>query len=70
MSGSLTTIIGAVGAGKSTLLQMMLNELPTSRGSAEVTGTMSYASQDSWLFVGELAITRIVLQEIKIWTIK
>ncbi|XP_013167071.1 PREDICTED: probable multidrug resistance-associated protein lethal(2)03659 [Papilio xuthus] len=54
MSGSLTTIIGAVGSGKSTLLHMMLSELPTSRGSVHVNGTLSYACQDPWLFVGSV----------------
>ncbi|XP_045761352.1 probable multidrug resistance-associated protein lethal(2)03659 [Maniola jurtina] len=52
--GSLTTIIGAVGSGKSTLLQMMLSELPCSTGSVEVLGSVSYASQDPWLFVGSV----------------
>ncbi|CAH0722850.1 unnamed protein product, partial [Brenthis ino] len=53
-SGSLTTIVGAVGSGKSTLLHMMLSELPCLTGSMEVTGSMSYASQDPWLFVGSV----------------
>ncbi|CAH2099614.1 unnamed protein product [Euphydryas editha] len=53
-TGSLTTIIGAVGSGKSTLLQMMLGELPLISGSVDVTGVVSYASQDSWLFVGSV----------------
>ncbi|CAG4963685.1 unnamed protein product [Parnassius apollo] len=54
ISSSLTTIIGAVGSGKSTILHMMLSELPTSSGSMKVTGNVSYASQDPWLFVGEI----------------
>ncbi|CAH2262201.1 jg26826 [Pararge aegeria aegeria] len=52
--GSLTTIIGAVGSGKSTLLQMMLSELPCSTGSMDIMGSVSYASQDPWLFVGSV----------------
>ncbi|KAJ8734976.1 hypothetical protein PYW08_014226 [Mythimna loreyi] len=52
--GSLTTVIGAVGSGKSTLLHMVLSELPCSTGSMEVNGTVSYASQDPWLFVGSV----------------
>ncbi|XP_013148667.1 PREDICTED: probable multidrug resistance-associated protein lethal(2)03659 [Papilio polytes] len=54
MSGSLTTVIGAVGSGKSTLLHMMLSELPASRGTVNVNGTLSYACQDPWLFVGSV----------------
>ncbi|XP_063829398.1 probable multidrug resistance-associated protein lethal(2)03659 [Ostrinia nubilalis] len=53
-SGSLTTIIGAVGSGKSTILHMILGELPCSRGTMEVKGSISYASQDPWLFVGSV----------------
>ncbi|KAL0895472.1 hypothetical protein ABMA27_011590 [Loxostege sticticalis] len=53
-SGSLTTVIGAVGSGKSTLLHMILTELPCARGRMEVKGTISYASQDPWLFVGSV----------------
>ncbi|CAK1548635.1 unnamed protein product [Leptosia nina] len=53
-SGSLTIIIGAVGSGKSTLLHMMLNELPCSSGSVTINGTVSYASQNPWLFVGSV----------------
>ncbi|XP_068629128.1 ATP-binding cassette sub-family C member 4-like [Battus philenor] len=54
MSGTLMTIIGAVGSGKSTLLHMMLGELPSSRGNVNVAGTVSYACQDPWLFVGSV----------------
>ncbi|XP_059049388.1 probable multidrug resistance-associated protein lethal(2)03659 isoform X2 [Achroia grisella] len=54
LSGSTTTIIGAVGSGKSTLLHMMLNELPCSQGDMEIIGSISYASQDPWLFVGTI----------------
>ncbi|XP_041974060.1 probable multidrug resistance-associated protein lethal(2)03659 [Aricia agestis] len=51
---SLTIVIGAVGSGKSTLLHMMLKELPCLKGSVEVLGNVSYASQDPWLFVGSV----------------
>ncbi|KAI5642315.1 ABC transporter transmembrane region domain-containing protein [Phthorimaea operculella] len=56
MKGSLSTIIGAVGAGKSTILHMILSELPCNAGRVRVEGTVSYASQDPWLFVGETTI--------------
>ncbi|XP_013196145.2 ATP-binding cassette sub-family C member 4 [Amyelois transitella] len=54
LSESLTTIIGGVGSGKSTLLHMVLGELPCSSGSVETIGSVSYASQDPWLFVGSV----------------
>ncbi|KAF9815043.1 hypothetical protein SFRURICE_010601 [Spodoptera frugiperda] len=54
VEGSLTTVIGAVGAGKSTLLHIVLSELPCSSGSVQINGTISYASQDPWLFVGSV----------------
>ncbi|XP_052753783.1 probable multidrug resistance-associated protein lethal(2)03659 [Galleria mellonella] len=54
LSGSTTTIIGAVGSGKSTLLHMILKELPCSHGSVEAIGSISYANQDPWLFVGSV----------------
>ncbi|XP_045510491.1 probable multidrug resistance-associated protein lethal(2)03659 isoform X2 [Colias croceus] len=53
-SGTLTIIIGSVGAGKSTLLHMILSELPCSSGLVEVSGSVSYACQNPWLFVGSV----------------
>ncbi|CAF4915112.1 unnamed protein product [Pieris macdunnoughi] len=53
-SRTLNIVIGAVGSGKSTLLHMMLNELPCCSGSMTVSGTVSYACQDPWLFVGSV----------------
>ncbi|KAF9415298.1 hypothetical protein HW555_007047 [Spodoptera exigua] len=52
--GSLTTVIGAVGSGKSTLLHIVLSELPCTNGTVQINGTISYASQDPWLFVGSV----------------
>ncbi|CAB3245308.1 unnamed protein product [Arctia plantaginis] len=52
--GCLTTVIGSVGSGKSTLLHMVLSELPCSNGRLQVNGSVSYACQDPWLFVGSV----------------
>lgn len=48
---TLCCVVGNVGAGKTTLLQTVLKELPLTRGKMEVAGTISYASQEPWLFV-------------------
>lgn len=45
-------IIGPVGSGKSTILQTILGELPLDNGHLLVNGTVSYASQEPWLFEG------------------
>uniref|UniRef100_A0A2S2PCH1 Putative multidrug resistance-associated protein lethal n=1 Tax=Schizaphis graminum TaxID=13262 RepID=A0A2S2PCH1_SCHGA len=52
--GRLVAIIGPVGAGKSSLIQAILRELPLCEGSISVCGTVSYASQDPWLFNGSI----------------
>ncbi|VVC32175.1 Hypothetical protein CINCED_3A023482 [Cinara cedri] len=52
--GRLYAIIGPVGAGKSSLLQSILRELPLSEGSVSVSGVVSYASQEPWLFGGSI----------------
>lgn len=47
-------IVGRVGAGKSSLLMTLLNELPIQGGSIRISGSISYASQEPWLFAGSL----------------
>lgn len=52
--GKLVGIIGPVGCGKSTLLQTLLGELETSSGTTEINGTISYASQEPWVFAASV----------------
>ncbi|KAM7361614.1 putative multidrug resistance-associated protein lethal(2)03659 [Cochliomyia hominivorax] len=50
--GTLVAIIGPVGAGKSSLIQSILGELRPESGTIKTNGTVSYASQEPWLFTG------------------
>ncbi|XP_026805630.1 probable multidrug resistance-associated protein lethal(2)03659 isoform X2 [Rhopalosiphum maidis] len=52
--GRLVAIIGPVGAGKTSLIHAILRELPLCEGSISVCGTVSYASQEPWLFNGSI----------------
>ncbi|XP_055304324.1 ATP-binding cassette subfamily C member 4-like [Sitodiplosis mosellana] len=47
-------IIGCVGAGKSSFLQAILRELPLEAGSMRINGSISYASQEPWVFAGSV----------------
>ncbi|KAG7304444.1 hypothetical protein JYU34_011386 [Plutella xylostella] len=50
--GEFVGVAGPVGAGKSSLLQVILGELPVSRGTLSLGGArVAYASQEPWLFV-------------------
>ncbi|XP_063985040.1 ATP-binding cassette sub-family C member 4-like [Diachasmimorpha longicaudata] len=49
-AGTMTAVVGPVGAGKSSLLQLILGELSSSDGHVTVGGSVSYASQEPWLF--------------------
>ncbi|XP_025405411.1 probable multidrug resistance-associated protein lethal(2)03659 isoform X2 [Sipha flava] len=53
-SGQLVAIIGPVGAGKSSLIQAIIRELPLIKGQISVSGVISYASQEPWLFTGSI----------------
>ncbi|XP_026726081.1 multidrug resistance-associated protein 4 [Trichoplusia ni] len=49
--GKLCAIIGSVGSGKSSILQLLLSELRSTNGRIYLSGPLSYASQEPWLFV-------------------
>ncbi|KAF5273653.1 hypothetical protein FQR65_LT04653 [Abscondita terminalis] len=48
--GCLTAVIGPVGSGKSSLMQVILQELPLTKGKLNVNGVLSYSSQEAWIF--------------------
>ncbi|XP_075236571.1 ATP-binding cassette sub-family C member 4-like [Lycorma delicatula] len=50
--GTLTGVIGSVGSGKSSFLQLLLGEIEVIKGNIDVCGTISYASQEAWVFGG------------------
>lgn len=50
----MTAIVGSVGSGKSTLLNVILQELALETGTLEVNGTISYSSQEPWLFTNTI----------------
>lgn len=54
VAGRLCSIVGIVGSGKSTILQVILGELELDSGSVTINGTVSYASQEPWLFEGTI----------------
>lgn len=52
--GKLIFVVGSTAAGKSTLLQVLLKELPLASGSITINGSISYASQESWIFTSTI----------------
>lgn len=52
--GKLIGIIGPVGSGKSSFLQVLLRELPLESGSLNINGSISYASQEAWVFAASV----------------
>lgn len=47
-------IVGPVGSSKTTLLQTILGELDLDDGFLTVNGSVSYASQEPWIFEGTI----------------
>ncbi|XP_063983102.1 ATP-binding cassette sub-family C member 4-like [Diachasmimorpha longicaudata] len=48
--GKVYVVIGAVGAGKSSLISAILGEISIIEGHVDVNGSISYASQEAWIF--------------------
>ncbi|XP_036143538.1 multidrug resistance-associated protein 4 [Monomorium pharaonis] len=48
--GKLYAIIGMVGSGKSSFLSAILGEISLTQGEVQVNGSVSYASQEAWVF--------------------
>ncbi|XP_020296897.1 multidrug resistance-associated protein 4-like isoform X1 [Pseudomyrmex gracilis] len=48
--GKLYAVIGMVGSGKSSFLSTILGELSLIKGQIKVNGSISYASQEAWVF--------------------
>ncbi|XP_008207016.1 probable multidrug resistance-associated protein lethal(2)03659 isoform X1 [Nasonia vitripennis] len=48
--GKLYAVIGMVGSGKSSLFSTFLKEINVVNGNLDVKGSLSYASQDPWVF--------------------
>lgn len=54
IKSGLCAIVGQVGSSKSTLLNLILGELSLESGSMTINGTISYASQEPWIFEGSV----------------
>lgn len=61
--GSLCAVVGLVGSGKSTLLQVILGELELDEGRLEISGDISYAPQEPWLFEGSVKNNIVFIED-------
>ncbi|KAL3653593.1 Multidrug resistance-associated protein 7 [Castilleja foliolosa] len=52
--GDKIAICGEVGSGKSTLLAAILGEVPITKGTVQVHGTIAYVSQSAWIQTGSI----------------
>ncbi|XP_042032115.1 ABC transporter C family member 10-like [Salvia splendens] len=52
--GEKIAICGEVGSGKSTLLAAVLREVPITRGTVQVQGSIAYVSQSAWIQTGSI----------------
>lgn len=48
--GKLYAVIGMVGSGKTSFLSAILGEISLVEGQVKINGSMSYASQEAWVF--------------------
>ncbi|KAJ6637208.1 putative multidrug resistance-associated protein lethal [Pseudolycoriella hygida] len=61
--GELCAVVGPVGAGKSTLLHVLLGELGVDDGECVINGSISYASQETWLFESTVRSNIIFIEQ-------
>ncbi|KAH0817060.1 hypothetical protein GEV33_005731 [Tenebrio molitor] len=54
INNGLTVITGSTASGKTLLLKVILEEYPSIAGVLNVSGTISYASQQPWLFASTI----------------
>ncbi len=59
----LCAIVGQVGSGKSTLLNVILGELDLDTGTITINGTISYASQEPWIFGGTVRSNIVFVED-------
>ncbi|XP_017004866.2 probable multidrug resistance-associated protein lethal(2)03659 [Drosophila takahashii] len=50
--GTIVAVMGSTGSGKSSLIQAILGELKADSGQIKANGSVSYSSQEPWLFSG------------------
>ncbi|KAK9504177.1 hypothetical protein O3M35_010565 [Rhynocoris fuscipes] len=52
--GKVNVISGAVGSGKTAVFHAILGEIEITRGTIDIEGTISYCSQEPWIFPGSI----------------